>query len=112
MTGTLEEIETAVVGRPIVVNPSSAFDLLMQFIRYVGFAGSFFVSMVGFASSRDLAGLFNYLQSEAIVPALTAIAGLGFIIWAVIRLLLNKRKLVTVANAVPDSVAIVTGERK
>ncbi len=109
MAGTLEQVENAVIGKPIVVNPSSAFELFTMLLRYTGFAGSFFVSMVGFASSRDLAGLFNYLQGENLVPALTAVAGLGFITWAIIRTLLVKRKLITTANAAPDSVAIVTG---
>lgn len=110
MTDKLDDIETAIVGKPIIVNPGSTLELVTMVLRYLGTAGSAFIAIVGFIRGHDLAGLFTYLQGDTVLPAMSAVATLGFMAWAAIRIVLNKRKLVKAANAAPDSVAVVTAK--
>jgi hypothetical protein len=109
MTDALTDAETAILGKPIVVNPSSALDLVTMVLRYVGTAGSAFVAIVGYIRGHDLAGLFTYLQGDTVLPALGAVATLGFMAWGGAAVLIARRKLVIVANAAPDAVAVVEG---
>lgn len=108
MTDTLDDLETKIIGRPIHVDRSSTVELATMVLRYAGTAGTFFVALVGFLKAHDLAGLFNFLQTESVLPALSAIAALGFLGWGAVRTVLNKKRLVTVALAAPDAVAIVS----
>lgn len=102
-----DDIQEAVLGKPIEVNPGNTVALLALILRYLGTAGSFLVAVIGFIGQRDLAGLFQFLQGETILPALAALATLAFMAWGAVRLVLNKRKLVVAADAAPNTVAVV-----
>ena len=94
---------------PISVNVSNKLALATMVFRYMGTGAAGMMSLLGFARSKDIAGLVAYAQSDAVLPFLTALAALGLMAWAAAQVILNKRVLVKVANAAPDSVAVVKG---
>ena len=81
---------------PIVVNPSSIPEVATVIFRYAAALLSGWLIRRGVMTETDL---------PIIQGAVMAVAAAGFAIYGTIS---KKRKLVTVANAAPDSVAVVS----
>ena len=94
---------------PLSVNVGNKLALATMVFRYMGTGAAGMISLLGFARNKDIAGLVAYAQSDAVLPFLTALVALGLMAWGAIRVVLNKRDLVKVAAAAPNSVAVVEG---
>lgn len=71
---------------------------------------TFSTAVLAFVSKHDLAGLINYLQGDAALPALSLIAALGASGFSLVRSYLRKRREVRFADAAPEAVAVVVNK--
>lgn len=92
---------------PIVVNPSPVGEQVASGVRQLVVLLGGFVAIAGFLRQRDLAGLVGYLQSGEFVPVVGALAAAAAVTYAQLKTRWRKREAVTMADAAPDSVAIV-----
>lgn len=97
--------------QPIVVNPSATGDMLVtglrQIVLVVGGAGT----VIGFAKGHDVKGAMDWILSSDFAVASSAALTISVFVYGQARVLWNKRKTLTLANRVPDSVAVVVPSR-
>jgi len=92
---------------PIVVNPSPLAAQAMSAVRIIVMVLTALAAVAGFARTRDLAGFIVYMQSQEFLTVLAVIIGVGTFAWSQINKRRQHAEMVTVAQAAPDSVAIV-----
>ena len=92
---------------PIAVNPSPASDQVQAGLRSLVLVIGAVGAILGFVGKHDLAGLINYLQSAAFVPAALVLASAASFVWGQWKTRHRAKQLISVASspAVPDSVA-------
>lgn len=93
--------------QPYVVSSSQVLAAVRTIGSLVVFATGFFATVVKLLSAHDLAGLYNYLQSDSVVAGLAMVATTGWLVWRTVAAWYKKRRDVEIAHAAPDSVAIV-----
>lgn len=74
-----------------------------QLVMLIAFSGS----ILGFVGKRDLAGMINYLQGDAALPALAFICALAASWFSLVRSYVRKIREVRFAKAAPDAVVVV-----
>lgn len=93
--------------KPVVINPSiaatSAPVLFRQALLAIGGA----VTIIGFLSARDMAGLWAYLQTEEFLSWLGIACMLGSLGWGQARSLWDKADLARLGRLVPNDIAVV-----
>lgn len=92
---------------PMIVTAGAIQDTLFAALRVLSVLIGGGTAILGFVSKRDLAGLITYVQSSdftAVAGALAASVSLAYGLW---RTYHRKQALITVAQAVPDSLATV-----
>lgn len=92
---------------PIVVDPSALPDLLVTGMRQIVLVVGGSTSLLGLFQGRDVAGVGQYIMSNDFAIFVAAAATLYTMGYGLLKTLWNKRRSVILANAVPDSVAIV-----
>lgn len=92
-----------------VIDPNPWPEIIGVAARQVGMIGGAVVSLFGFVSARDLSGLFAYIRSEDGVAAFGALTTVTLLGWGYVRAWRARHKLVKIAHAAPDSVAVVKG---
>ena len=93
--------------QPIVVNPSATSDMITTAIRQLALVFGGFVTIAGFFHGHSLRAVVTWATSDDFGPFLTAILTVFAFAWGQFRTWRNKRRMVTAANAAPDSVAVV-----
>lgn len=94
--------------QPYTVNPSAIMAQAPVLLRQVTLVLGGVAAVLGFVSTHDLAGLVAYLQSEQFVPIFVALSGAASLAWGQVKAHRDRVRLVTIAKAAPDSVAVVT----
>lgn len=89
------------------INPSTVLAVIKTGASLLAFATLFFGTVMRFLSARDVAGLFVYLQQNDTIAGLTMLATAGWFVWRSLAAMWKKRRDVEIANAAPDSVAVV-----
>lgn len=92
---------------PIVVNPSSVQAMIITGLRYFATVVGGVTAVLGLVGKRDLSGLIAYVQSADGLALIGAIVAIGGSAYGVFKTYSNKQKLVTTADAAPNSVAVV-----
>jgi hypothetical protein len=90
-----------------VVNPSTVLAVVKTAGSLLAFAVLFFGTVMRFLSARDLAGLFVYLQQNDTIAGLTMLATAGWFVWRNLAAYWRKQRDVEIAQAAPNSVAVV-----
>ena len=98
------------MSEPITVDPSPTLAVAGQTIRNIGTIIAGAATLAGALKGHDLMAVATWMQSDAVLPFLTALATLGMMAYGISRTILNRRKLVIAARAAPDSVATVKGD--
>lgn len=93
--------------QPIIVDPSARTDMfvtgLRQIVLVIGGAGT----VIGFAKTHDIHAAMGYVLSSDFAVASSATVTIIAFVYGQLRVLWNKRKLVTAARSADDSVAVV-----
>jgi hypothetical protein len=93
--------------KPIIVYDRAIQDLIVTGLRYLVTITGGVSAVLGLLGTRDLVGLIVYFRSTdglALIGAFVAIGTTAYGAWKAYH---NKTKLVTVAEAAPDNVAVV-----
>lgn len=99
--------EVSPEARPIIVNPSATSDMITTALRQMALVVGGFVTIVGFVHGHSVRAVINWATGDDFGPFLTAILTIFAFAWGQARTLIKKREAVTMANASPDTVAIV-----
>lgn len=97
---------------PIVISPTTVTNVLSAAARMAVVLSGAVTAIIGFLSKRDLIGLMDYFQSSAFIPVAGAVASaltFGYALW---RTWKNKKTLIKVGDAAPDSFAVVQHKDK
>jgi len=100
---------TETVDTPIVVNASSAPDVTKTVLRDIAIVAAAFPILVKLIGARDLNGLLHWLQSSDGATVMAVVVPAALSAWRGWQTRRRKEALVTVAQAAPNSVAIVKG---
>jgi hypothetical protein len=92
---------------PIIVNPSPVGAQAISAVRVVVMILAASTAIMGFVGTRDLVGLILYLQSDAFLPVLASLIGIGTFIWSQLKTRNQRATEVVLAEAAPNSVAQV-----
>lgn len=98
---------TEAVQTPIVVNPSTVPDITGTVLRDIGIVLAAFPIVVKLVGARDLTGLLHWLQSSDGATVLAVVVPAAVTAWRAWKTRSRKAALVTVAEAAPNTVAIV-----
>lgn len=93
---------------PIVVNPSPAKDQIATATRDAALLLAALPALIALLGKRDVIGIVNYLASAEGSTVLGMIVAAGVVAWRQIIARRKKAELVTVAEAAPNRVAVVT----
>lgn len=93
--------------RPIVVNPSATADMITTGLRQVALMVGGGVALIGLVRGHDLRAIAAWATSDDFGPFLSAALTIGVFVYGQARVLWNKRKTLTMANRVPDNIAVV-----
>lgn len=97
--------------QPIVVNPSATADMITTAIRQIALMAGGGVALIGLVKGHNLRAIAAWATSDDFGPFLSASLTIFAFVWGQVRTLRNKRKQITLANRVPDSVAVVLAPR-
>lgn len=100
---------TDTVQTPIVVNPSTVPDVTGTVLRDIAIVAAAFPIVVKLVGARDLTGLLQWLQSSDGATVMAIVLPLIVSGWRAWQNRARKTALVTVAEAAPNTVAIVKG---
>lgn len=95
------------VGKPIEVRPSPVLPLLGVLFRQLGLIGGGITTLFTLFSARDIRGIFDYIRGDEFFIVVTVIFGITCTLWGWIRELKGWKKLVTMAELLPDEIAKV-----
>lgn len=98
----------AVEKKPYQVNPSAVMAQAPVLLRQLLLVAGGVVAVLGFLSTRDLNGLYAYLQSDEFVPVFVAVSALASLAYGQWKAYRDRVRLVEISEAAPDSVAVVT----
>jgi hypothetical protein len=98
---------TAPAGAPIVVDPSPVPDMLVTGMRQIVLVIGGATTLASMFRGRDVGGIGQYVMSNNFAIFMAALVTLATFAYGQLKTLWNKRRSVTMANASPDSVAIV-----
>jgi hypothetical protein len=103
-----EMIEEAIpVDKPIEVQPSPIYPVFGVFLRQLAVVVGALTTLLSLTNRGDIRGLFNYIQDEQFLTAVTIAVGLASLLWGWFRELKVWKKLYTMANRVDNRIAIV-----
>lgn len=97
--------------QPIVVEPSAKGAMVLTGLRQLALIIGGAVSIIGMAKGRDLQGIVEYVQSDTFATVFATILTTGTVIYGQARELTKKAQAVIMAEAAPDSVAVVGHKR-
>lgn len=97
---------------PIVVDPSPVTSQVYTGLRDIAILLSGCTALLGFVSKHDLAGAIGWLQSNAAIPFVATCIAIGTFAFRQWKARQDKAEKVVLAQAAPNSVAVVTGEPK
>lgn len=100
---------TETVDTPIVVNPNATPDVAKTVMRDIAIVAAAFPILVKLIGARDLNGLLHWLQSSDGATVLAIVVPAVLSAWRGWQTRQRKAALVTVAEAAPNSVAIIKG---
>lgn len=113
MNDIQEKIEDAIpTEKPVEVQPHPWVPMLGVFFRQLGLVGGSTVTLFQMVGTRDLRGLFDYIRGEEFLSFVLVIVGIACLLWGHFRELRIWKRLSTLANRLPDSVAIVLDRTK
>lgn len=108
-----DKIEDAIpVEKPIEVAPHPWGPMMGVFFRQLGLIGGALVTLFQLIGARDLRGLFDYIRGDEFLSLVVVLIGLACLLWGHVRELRIWKRLSTMANKLPDSVAIVLDKFK
>jgi len=95
------------MSEPIIVNDRAIRDFIVTALRYIATIVGGVSAVFGLMASRDLVGLILYFNGAEGLALIGAIVAIGTTIYGAWKAYSNKTKLVTVAHAADDDVAVV-----
>lgn len=95
------------VQEPIVVNPSPAASQTATASRDVLLLVAALPALIAVFGTRDVKQIVDFIASAQFAPVLGLIVGGVVVVWRQINARRKKAELVTVAEAAPNSVAVV-----
>lgn len=96
------------LDKPIEVNPSPVKDQVATFLRDMGVILAVIPTFLALFGRSDLVWIVNLLAREDVVQAIGVVVGVAILVYRQFHARRAKAKLFTVAEAAPNSVAIVT----
>lgn len=89
------------MNKPIEINPSAVAAHVPVLIRQVLLVVGGIIAAIGFLSRRDMAGLWNYLQTDEFLTVAATAVTLGTLAWGQWKAHKDRARLVTIAQSAP-----------
>lgn len=99
--------EVIPVDPPIGVANSPTFLVLGVMLRQLALIGGSFTTLLSLLGARDIRGMFDYIGGSEFILALAATVTAGTLFWGWFRELKAWKKLVTLEQWVPNSIAYI-----
>lgn len=96
---------------PIVVNPNPAGAMVLTGLRQTALIIGGAVSLAGMVRGHDVQGIVDYLQTDTFATVFAALGTVGTVAYGQVRELRKKFEAVTMAQAAPDTVAVIGHKR-
>ena len=101
-------VEEAIPGSPPIGVPNSpTFLVLGVVLRQLALIGGSITTLFSFLSARDIRGLFDYIGGSEFILMIAAVVTFGTMFWGWFRELKAWKKLVTLEEWVPNSIAYI-----
>lgn len=93
--------------KPITVSPSPVMPMVGVLLRQIALMGGALATLFTLFSERDIRGLFDYIGTDEFLSFTLMLVGLASLLWGQFRELRIWKKLVTLAEEVPDEIATI-----
>lgn len=93
------------IRKPIEIPPSPVLGLLGVVFRQVGLIGGGITTLFSLVSARNIRGIFDYIQGDEFFMIAAVLFGIGCTLWGYFRELKIWKRLVTMADHLPDEIA-------
>lgn len=90
-----------------VINPSVIMAQAPVLLRQLLLVAGGVTAVLAFLKTKDLVGLYGYIQSEEFIPIFVAAAGLGSLLWGQAKAFYDRVRLVDIGKKAPNSIAVV-----
>lgn len=94
-------------SNPVIINPSPVPDQIGTATRDAMLVISAIPALIAVIGTRDVKQIVDYVGSSEFAPVLAAIITAVVVVWRQFKARSNKARMVAIASAAPDSVAVV-----